>query len=113
LTADVIDPVAQFNLKTLAFGPVTVNDTKTIPVQLTNIGDTDLDISNVTITGANSGEYSPNNLCPASLTPTNSCTIEVTFAPTVKGAAGATLVVTDNVVAGKSSIPITGNGHEK
>jgi hypothetical protein len=113
LSGNVIDPVAQFNLKTLAFGPVAVNGSLTLPVQLTNSGQTDLDISNVTITGLNAGEYSANNLCPASLTPTKSCTIEVTFAPTVKGAAGATLVVTDNVVAGKSSIPITGNGHEK
>lgn len=120
LTGNVIDPVVEFInpttqsvMKTLAFGPVAVNGSLTLPVQLTNSGQTDLDISNVTITGLNAGEYSANNLCPASLTPTNSCTIEVTFAPTVKGAAGATLVVTDNVVAGKSSIPITGNGHEK
>jgi hypothetical protein len=113
LSGNVIDPVAQFNLKTLAFGPVAVDGSQTLPVQLTNVGQTDLDISNVTITGTYAGEYSPSNLCPASLTPTGSCTIEVTFAPTEKGVAGAMLVVTDNVAAGKSSIPITGNGHEK
>jgi archaellum component FlaF (FlaF/FlaG flagellin family) len=95
----------------LGFGGVAVNGSKTLPVQLTNIGKTALDISNVTIMGPNSGEYSPSNLCPASLAPTDSCTIEVTFAPTKKGAAGATLVVTDNIAAGKSSIPITGTGH--
>jgi len=111
LTASVIDPIAQFNLKTLAFGSVLVNGSRTLPVQLTNIGETDLDINNVTITGAKSGEFSPSNLCPASLTPTSSCTIEVTFSPTAKGAVGGTLVVTDNVTGGKSSIPITGTGH--
>jgi hypothetical protein len=51
LTANVIDPVAQFNMKTLSFGGVAVHGSMTSAVQLTNIGETARDISNVTITG--------------------------------------------------------------
>ena len=111
LTASVIDPIAQFNLKTLSFGSVAVNGSKTLPVQLKNVGLTDLNINNVSIMGSNSTGLSASSGCPASLTPNSSCMIEVTFAPTAKGARAGSLAVTDNVAAGKSAIPISGTGH--
>jgi hypothetical protein len=111
LTANVINPLAQFQPSSLSFGTVAVNASKTIPVQLTNVGGTDLDVTNVTITGSNSTGFSTSNPCPASLAPTASCTIDVTFAPLAKGARGGSLAVTDNVVLGKSSISISGTGH--
>jgi Abnormal spindle-like microcephaly-assoc'd, ASPM-SPD-2-Hydin len=110
LTANVIDPIAQFSPTKLAFGSVLVNGSKTLPVQLTNIGQTALNITNVSITGSNSTGLSPSSACPASLAPTDSCMIEVTFAPITKGARAGSLVVTDNVAAGKSSIPISATG---
>ncbi len=117
LTANVIDPVAQFTdpvthaiLKTLSFGGVAVNGSKTLPVELTNVGQTALNITNVSIMGSNSTGLSANSGCGPSLAPTDSCTIQVTFAPTAKGARAGSLVVTDNVAAGKSSIPISATG---
>jgi hypothetical protein len=79
-------------------------------VQLTNTGLTPLIISNIAITGANSGEFSQINNCPQQLAATFGCTISVTFAPTVKGARTGTLTVTDNVAAGKSTVALSGTG---
>ncbi len=111
LTGNVIDPVAQFSPTKLAFGTVTVHSSKTLPVQLTNSGQTPLDISNISIGGTDAGDFSQTNNCPAILAAAGSCTISVTFDPTVKGARTGTLIVTDNVASGQSTVALTGTGH--
>ena len=111
LTGNVIDPVAQFNPTKLAFGTVTVHSSASLPVQLTNSGQTPLDISNISIGGTDAGDFSQTNNCPVILPAAMSCTISVTFDPTVKGARTGTLIVTDNVAAGKSTVALTGTGH--
>src|ERR1039458_8029550 len=110
LTGTVIDPVAQFSPTKLAFGTKGVNTSTTLPVQLTNTGQTPLNIGGIAITGTNSGEFTQANNCPAVLPPATNCTISVTFAPTVKGARTGTLTVTDNVAAGQSTVALTGTG---
>jgi hypothetical protein len=111
LTGNVIDPVAQFNPTSLSFGSVVVHNSKTLAVQLTNSGQTPLDISNISIGGTNAKDFSQTNDCPAILSATMSCMISVTFDPTVKGARTGTLIVTDNVAAGQSAVALTGTGH--
>jgi len=109
LTGNVLDPIAQFSPTKLAFGTQPVSSSTTLPVQLTNSGLTPLDISGIGISG--SGEFTEVNNCPAILSSTMSCTISVTFAPTVTGARTGTLIVTDNVAGGLSTVPLTGTGH--
>jgi len=88
-----------------------VSSSTTLPVQLTNSGQTPLDISNISIGGADAGDFSQTNNCPAILSATMSCTISVTFDPTAKGTRTGTLIVTDNVAAGQSTVALTGTGH--
>ncbi len=111
LTGNVIDPVAEFNPTKLAFGTQAVHSSTTLPVQLTNSGQTPLDISNISIGGADAGDFSQTNSCPAILAAAASCTISVTFDPAAKGARTGTLIVTDNVAAGQSTVTLTGTGH--
>ncbi len=111
LSAYVIDPVAQFSPTKLAFGTQAVNSSTTLPVTLTNAGQTPLNIGGISITGTNAGVFSEINNCPAVLAPTAGCTISVTFTPTVKGARTGTLTVTDNVAGGQSSVALSGTGH--
>ena len=109
-----INPVAQFDQSSLAFGTQAVGSSTTMIVNLTNPGLTPLIISSIGITGANSSEFSEVDDCPITpqtLPSTMGCTISVTFAPTVKGARTGTLTVTDNVQAGKSTLGISGTGH--
>jgi hypothetical protein len=111
LSGYVIDPVAQFNPTKLSFGSQAVNSSTTLPVVLTDAGQTSLNIGGIAITGANSGAFTESNNCPAVLAGGASCTISVTFSPTVKGAWSGTLVVTDNVAGGSSSVALSGTGH--
>jgi hypothetical protein len=111
LTGNVIDPVAQFNPTSLSFGSVVVHNSKTLAVQLTNSGQTPLDISNISIGGTDAADYSQTNNCPAILSAAMNCTISVTFDPAAKGARSGMLIFTDNVAKGQSTVALTGTGH--
>jgi hypothetical protein len=111
LSAIVIDPFAQFNPASVAFGSKAVDSNTTVPVVLTNSGLTPLVISNIAITGTNSGEFSQVNNCPEVLASAMNCTIWVTFSPTAKGARTGALTVSDNMAAGQSTVALSGTGH--
>jgi hypothetical protein len=67
-------------------------------------------ISSIQITGANATELSQQNNCPATLAVNASCSVNVTFLPTVLGSASAALTVTDNAPGSPQSVPLTGTG---
>ena len=77
LTANVINPVAQFSAGSLNFGKVkTKSGSASTSVLLTNVGGTALSISKVSIAGANPGDYSQTSTCTsATLNPKASCSI--------------------------------------
>ena len=80
---------------------------------LQNTGTTALNISNIAVGGANETEFVQNNQCPASLKPTASCTVQVTFVPLAPGARNATLVLTDDQggqVGSQQSVALSGTG---
>jgi len=58
-----------------------------------------LSISNVTFTGTNGGDFSQSNTCGTSLPGGKSCTLSVTFTPSLIGAESAALTVSDNAPA--------------
>ncbi|MBV9615868.1 MAG: choice-of-anchor D domain-containing protein, partial [Ktedonobacteraceae bacterium] len=68
-------------------------------VTLTNNGNAALAISSIAVTGTNAGDFTQANTCPVSpstLAVQASCTISVSFTPTVSGARNATITITDN-----------------
>jgi hypothetical protein len=71
------------------------------PLSLTNNGNATLTISNVTITGTNSADYSQTNTC-TSLAPGAKCVITVTFTPSILGPESAFVMITDNANASGS-----------
>lgn len=79
-------------------------------VSMVNNGDTPLTVTNITA----SGDFSETNNCPATpftLPQNGSCAFQITFTPTSTGTLQGGLVVTDNVLAGTSSITLTGTGN--
>jgi Abnormal spindle-like microcephaly-assoc'd, ASPM-SPD-2-Hydin/Galactose oxidase, central domain/NHL repeat len=79
-------------------------------VTLTNSGNAALTITGVSVSGANAGDFSQTNTCPASLAANANCTISVTFKPTAAGARAASVSVADNATGSPQAVALTGIG---
>ena len=102
--ADEISPPVSVQPSSLAFGSQSINTTATQTLTVTNSGATAATVPTPTITGTNAGQFAFTNNCPASLAPSTSCTITVSFTPTSNGSKTATL----NVIT--FAIPLSGTG---
>jgi hypothetical protein len=97
----------------LDFGTITIGTSSTRSVTVTNTGTANLAFSEAaklapvgngfSVTGGTCSTATP-------LAPGDSCTVAVTFQPTVAGNANADLVVTDNAPSGTQKKPATGVG---
>ncbi len=80
------------------------------PVQsitLTNSGGAALNISNVGVSGTG---FAHSTNCPASLAPTTTCAINLTFTPAAAGAATGTLTVATNATGSPHTVGLSGTG---
>ena len=64
-------------------------------VTLYNNESTAVSISSIGFTGANAGDFAQTNTCGSSVAASSTCTITVTFTPSVLGSEAATLTVSD------------------
>lgn len=107
LTGTGVGPVAELSPAGLTFAAQTIGAASTAQtVTLSNSGDTALTITSIAI----SGDYSQTNHCGPSLAPATSCTVTVTFTPTMGGTRTGTLTITDNATGSPHSITLTGTG---
>ena len=93
--------VAKLSSTSVSFGNQalgTPSAAKSITLQNTGIGT--LYISSITVAGSNSGDFVQTNKIGNSIAGGGSCTINVTYTPTVPGAESATVSVNDNVFPG-------------
>lgn len=81
-----------------------------VPIKLTNEGKTSLSITQITISGADSGDFSETNNCGKSVPAGGHCTIKVTFMPQATGQRSATLDVYDNGGGSPQTVSLTGTG---
>jgi hypothetical protein len=111
LSANVINPQASFNPSSLRFQSVLVGHSSTKNVTLTNTGTTALNITSVSVTGTNAGDFVENSsACPASLSPGAHCNIVITFTPGAYGQRSASLKVVDNSFLSPQYVPLSGDG---
>jgi Abnormal spindle-like microcephaly-assoc'd, ASPM-SPD-2-Hydin len=75
-------------------------------ITLKNTGNATLNIASI----AASGDFAQTNNCGATLTATMSCTINVTFTPTMTGARNGTVTVTDDANGSPHIVALTGTG---
>jgi len=96
----------------LAFGSVTLGQTKTMAVTLTNIGTSAMSIISpgIVITGTAAADYSQTRTCGTSVGAGQTCTINVTFKPTKKGSRPATLNINDNGGPSPQKVTLSGTG---
>src|SRR5439155_1278420 len=94
----------------LSFGDQRVNTSSTKAVTLSSTGGSELSNISISITGANSNQFSQTNNCGASLAAGSSCIINVTFRPTTTGSMTATVTVADNASNSPQTVSLTGAG---
>jgi len=102
-------PALQFGAASPTFGPQLVgmaSAAKTVNLQ--NVGNGGLMISQVGITGANATDFSASNNCGKMLVPRGVCVVQIVFKPIVAGAPTALLQVVDNAPDSPQSVQVSG-----
>src|SRR5205085_223742 len=79
-------------------------------ITVSNSGSAALSITGVGVTGTNAAEFSQSNTCGTSVAAGGSCTISVTFTPTVSGPRSASISISDNATGSPQSVSLTGKG---
>ena len=106
-------PVAALSPTSVDFGNVTIGSARApLVVYVVNMGDQTLDFSSpaISITGANSLDFSQTNTCGVTLAPNQICTISVNFTPSATGTRSASLTISDNAPGSPQSVPLSGQG---
>ena len=79
-------------------------------ITLSNKGSAALNISGITITGANAGDFNQINNCGTSVAAGASCSIGVNFTPSAAGSRSAGLSVTDDGGGSPQTVSLVGTG---
>jgi hypothetical protein len=97
---------------TLAFGTETVGTTSAPKTEtITNNQRVALDISSITISGADASNFTETGTtCGSTLAAGAKCTITVAFTPSATGARSATLDITDSALTSPQTAKLTGTG---
>ncbi len=102
-------PVVGFSPTSLSFAGQLVSSTSGTQVAtVSNTGNAPLQISNINITGP----FSQTNICSAAVAVNSSCSISLSFTPTVSGQQAGTLTLTDNAADSPESMPLSGTGED-
>jgi YVTN family beta-propeller protein len=103
-------PTAVLNTAALIFDNQAVHTTSpSQQVTITNTGSAPLDVSGITLGGADPGDFGQTNNC-TTVPPTESCAIEVDFTPTVVGTRTATVSIADNAPGSPQTVSLSGAG---
>ena len=95
----------------IAFGNQNLNTNSTAQVvTLTNLGSSTLSSIAISFTGSNTGDFSQTNNCGTSRPANSTCTINVTFRPTVIGNRSATLRIANSDPTSPQQVALTGTG---
>jgi parallel beta-helix repeat protein len=100
-------PLVSLTPSAIIFGAQLVSTTSVaVAATLKNVGTGTLSISSISA----SGDFGETNGCGATLAPGISCTINVTFTPTVTGTRSGALTVTDNASGSPHTVTLSGTG---
>jgi archaellum component FlaF (FlaF/FlaG flagellin family) len=92
----------------LSFGSVNDGSSNSLSVALTNNGNANVTISNVGVTGTGFSVSGVNN--GETLTPNQSITVTVQFAPTVAGAVNGAIAISSDATNSPATISLSGTG---
>ena len=105
--AQVLVSPANLVFATQTTGSITANGTQTLTIS--NPSSSPLNFSGFQITGTNASDFAiTSNTCPASLAPSSSCSVIVTYTPVVNTIRTASLVISDSAAGSPQVVGLTG-----
>ncbi len=111
LSGTATAPVDGLSPSSLSFGNQSVGATSTAQTAtLSNTGNGALNITSLTITGTNAGDFAQTNTCGSSVAAGGKCTISVTFTPSGSGSRAASVSITDNASGSPQTVGLSGTG---
>ncbi len=111
LTGTGVSPVVVLSPTSLSFGDQLLGTTSPAQtVTLSNTGTATLNNLGISITGTNANQFQQSNNCGTSVAVGASCTISVTFKPTITGPLAASVTIKDNASDSPQSVPLSGTG---
>ncbi|HLZ43522.1 MAG TPA: choice-of-anchor D domain-containing protein [Candidatus Sulfotelmatobacter sp.] len=112
LTKIAPSPNVSLSLSSVNFGNQQIGTTSSPQtVTLTNTGNVDLTPPVFLLSGTNASDFAETDTCSSnSLAPQASCTITLTFTPTLAAPEAASLSITDNAPGSPQSISVSGTG---
>lgn len=101
-------PFLSISTSSLSFGSVAIGKTKGLTVVLTNTGNSNVTVSNVTISG---GQYTISGVSDGLiLAPGQSATLDATFSPVANGTLTGSVTVASNATNSPALISLSGVG---
>jgi len=111
LTGKGTAPVVTLSSAAVAFGNLAVGQTSDArTVTLKNEGDATLNLSDVTLTGADAIQFVLTHDCGATVAAGQSCVLTLRFKPTTAGDKAASVSIVTNAAGSPASLPIAGKG---
>jgi hypothetical protein len=111
LTGTGVAPSITLNPGSIDFGSQNVQSSSAVQkVTLTDSGTAPLTISNIALSGTNASDFAQTNTCGSSVAAGASCTISITFTPGAAGARSASVNVTNNAGSNPQTVALTGTG---
>jgi hypothetical protein len=103
------DPQVAFSASSVAFGAVTDGTTKSLPLTVSSTGTSAVTVSSDSITGT--GFLISSGTLPATLSPGQSLTLQIEYAPkTAGGVTGQLTINSNSTTNGNASIALSGTG---
>jgi hypothetical protein len=79
-------------------------------VTISNPGSTAVQISSISVTGPNAGDFLQTNNCPGTVNPAATCQVSVVFQPLAGGARTASLSLADSAAGSPQIVTLSGTG---
>jgi hypothetical protein len=77
---------------------------------LTNTGSASLNVTGLSITGTNAGDFAQTNTCGSSVAVGANCSISVKFTPSATGTRTASVSIADNATGSPQTVALSGTG---
>ena len=105
-------PGVSLSPSSLAFGSVPADSVSSLQtISLSNTGNAVLSITSLAIGGSNSSDFAETaDTCGSSVVAGGSCTIGITYKPSLAGAETASITVTDNAGGSPQTVALSGIG---